>query len=220
VWPSFQNLIVNENINIEIVGNSMFDGIEFYRFYVDTITTLCSKSIPNKASICNYDFYYLPSIKEKYKFWLEKYKYPLPPPDEMPETFYGGNPLCLPYRPPFSSELKQHIDYYLLALDVNTRQVFFLSGKNIFLNKAVHLYPPENNTLPDNIKDWALPYKLEYIKDRLYSYQVTKVQEKDIIISDAEKLVLLLNGEEYGKEIKLRVTFWNKEPEELDIIEL
>ncbi|MCP3930998.1 MAG: hypothetical protein GY705_18090, partial [Bacteroidetes bacterium] len=64
---------------------------------------------------------------------------------------------------------------------------------------------------------WELPYKLAYIRDRLYAYQVSSVTEEDIVSRDTEKIILEVIGEEYGQERKMEVTFYNADPELLEI---
>ncbi|MCB0482843.1 MAG: hypothetical protein KDC83_15545, partial [Flavobacteriales bacterium] len=193
-WAGFRNGLITEG-NHTIVGNTMYDGVEFYRFYKDTLETLSSCQNNDEYSklgcCCRIHYYYYPEEKKKHDEWIDQKGYPPPPPPPMPEILrFGGDPKCLPYNLPFSEKWKQRMDYYLLALDTETREVYFISGKNIYLTKAAHLYPPVNKELPASIKDWAKPYKLEYIKDRLYAYQVPIVTEENIVTQDEEKMVL------------------------------
>lgn len=223
VWKDFQGSLLTDK-GRNVVGNIMFDGLEFYRFYKDTVEVLPHRSGKYNSSMSSWEanhYYQTHPEERKKRDELVQKGYPPPPPppsEHMPEILkFGGNPKCLPYNLPFSEKWQRRMDYYLLALDTETREVYFISGKNIYLTKAAHLYPPVNKELPASIKDWANPYKLEYIKDRLYSYQVPIVAEENIVAQDEEKMILEVTGMEYGKEIKLRVTFNIAAPEELEI---
>ncbi|MCP3931152.1 MAG: hypothetical protein GY705_18870, partial [Bacteroidetes bacterium] len=223
VWPSFIDLIGTGNYD-EIAGSSMYNNVTFYRFYKDTLGVLFKRKTGKYNDIgpyFRYDYFYQPEIKKEHQEWQRKTqsKAPYPPPEPMPEypNHFGGNPKCLPYKPPFDDEWKGGFDYYLLALDKDTRKVYFISGKDIYLSKAIHLYPPVQDELPENIVSWELPYKLAYIRDRLYAYQVSSVTEENIVSRDEEKIILEVTGEEYGQERKMEVTFYNADPELLEI---
>lgn len=219
VWKDFQRKLITDKQS-NIVGNLMFEGIEFYRLYKDTVEVLYHRIGKYKSSkgYCKIDYYHHPEERKKYDDHMDRHGYPPPPPETLPEVLrFGGDPKCLPYNLPFSEKWKKRMDYYLLALDTKTREVYFLSGKDIYLTEAIHLYPPVNKEVPESIKDWAYPYKLEYIKDRLYRYQVVFVEKDHIVFEDEQKMILEVKGDEYGKQLDLRVTFWNDNPEVLDI---
>ncbi|MCP3933728.1 MAG: hypothetical protein GY705_32080, partial [Bacteroidetes bacterium] len=160
-WPSFIDMIGTGNYD-EIAGSLMYNNVQFYRFYKDTLDVLFKRKTGKYYDIdpySRYDYFYQPEVKKKHQEWQRKnqtnisYPPPPPPPEPMPEypNHFGGNPKCLPYKPPFDDEWKGRLDYYLLALDKDTRKVYFISGKDIYLSKAIHLYPPVQDELPENI---------------------------------------------------------------------
>ncbi len=220
-WPSFIDMIGTGNYD-EIAGSLMYNNVQFYRFYKDTLDVLYKRGTGKYYGIdpyARYDYFYQPEVKKKHQEWQRKNQitYRPQPPVPLDHPIYGGNPKCLPYKPPFDDELKGRLDYYLLALDKDTRKVYFISGKDIYLSKAIHLYPPVQDELPENIVSWELPYKLAYIRDRLYAYQVSSVTEENIVSRDEEKIILEVTGEEYGQERKMEVTFYNADPELVEI---
>jgi len=203
-----------------ILFTTFFENLEFYYIYKDTIETLRSR--PNKDlnnyGSTRYDYYYQPEEKLKNQQSLEKYGVHRPPPSRFPPLIKnGGDPNCSFYNPHLSEKMKGRTDYYLVALDTKTKEVYFISGKDIYLTKALKLYPPINNSAPKNIAEWKLPYKLQYIKDRLYHYQVSDISEDNIVSINNEKVVLNVSGTEYGKKIELKVIFHNDNPEVLSI---
>ncbi len=217
-WPSYQNFITDGATGI--VGNSPSKNIEFYRIFKDKEDFLCKQVVSGSGgqiTTCRYDLFYSPEQKERHRQSMEEHGYPPPPPEPIPEYLFEENPKCSPYGTTFSQKWKKRFDYYLLALDVETREIFFISGKDIYLTKSVHLYPPEEKELPENIREWGLAYKLDYIKDRLYCYQVASVKEDNIVFIDDQKLVLNVKGEEYGTGQTYKVTFYNNRPEILEI---
>jgi hypothetical protein len=61
---------------------------------------------------------------------------------------------------------------------------------------------------------------LEYVKDRLYQFQVPVVNEANIIERDDAKLVFVVDGKDRGKDVKLKVTLNRSSPELLDVIRI
>lgn len=217
-WPKYHNLLTEGNN--KIVGSTPRKGIEFYRIYKDKEDYLCRRSdwgASGRNKTCRYDLFYNPQQKKVFDLWMDKNGYPPPPPEPIPENLYDEDPKCLPYGTFFHQKWKQQFDYYLVALDIESREVFFISGKDIYLTKSIHLYPPEKKETPKMFQDWELSYKLDYIKDRLYCYQVTEVKKENIVTNDNEKLVINVQGEEYGVKYKYKISIKNNNPEILEI---
>ena len=222
-WSEYQGLLSEGRT--WIVGNTTHDfgDIEFYRIYKDKEDYLFRQSSwPSRRQQMTgrHDLYYSPERKKEHDQWMDQSGHPPPPPEPIPANLHDGYPNCAPYGVTLEQRWKQLFDYYLIALDVKTREVFFVSGKDIYLTKSVHLYPPGEKKPPPSIKDWELRYKLDYIKDRLYCYQVTEVSEKNIVSQNDRQMVLKVNGEEYGQQTVYQVTFRNRSPEILKIEKL
>lgn len=221
-------------------------NIEFYKFYKNTKEILirrsgkltesqrsfgnpwCEIEIPyslgyeqGKPSLFRYDLYYHPSLKSNFdeRFLKPCNQYAPPPPLEPVEERVYFERICPPHEPtPTHNFIRQPVDHYLLALDVETREVYFISGKDMYLSRATALYRyGESPQEPRDISEWELPEKLVYIQDRLYRYRVDRIKEGNIILNDGTKIVLELEGEEYGKKLKLRVTYYEEKPEILDV---
>lgn len=217
-WAPFQSLIFDETGNY-ILGNTIHPDIEFYRIYKDTVDQLF-KRLPNgEIDSPRFFDYYNPDLKREHESYYKRTGHPYPPLDPVFKLYCVGgkwNP-CIPYDPPFPEDWQTHLDYYLVALDTKTRGVYFISGRNIYLSKAMHLYSPTSKEPPADIRNWELPYKLAYLRDRLYRYQVAYLGPENITLSDNEKMVLTAVGEERGKAISLKITFFFSRPELLDI---
>ena len=122
------------------------------------------------------------------------------------------------------------VNHYLLALDTKTRDVFFVSGKDIFLSEVGPLYTDMkvtrdgervlnfDDTYYSLLKDYSY-YRYTYIQDRLYCYLVERLDRSNVIYEDEEKVVLRCKGKEYQylKEIELEVTLYFDDPENLEI---
>jgi hypothetical protein len=120
------------------------------------------------------------------------------------------------------------VNHYLLALDTETRDVFFVSGKDIFLSEVGPLYTDMkvgrdgerilnfDDTYYSLLKDYSY-YRYTYIQDRLYRYLVERLDRSNVIYEDEEKVVLRCKGEEYKKEIELEVTLYFDDPENLEV---
>lgn len=223
-WKPFQGLITSGKRTI--VGNTINENIEFYRFYKDTVETLhrSKRKISNESLLRTHYYYHPDEAKredERQEAWVKEFGDSiLPPPPYPPEPFpefIGGISDCSPYNIAFAAAWKKRIDYYLLALDPSTREVFFLSGKDIYLTKAMHLYQAGYKTKSKNSKEISLALLLEYIKDRLYAYQVKSVEESHIIAKDENGILLELEGVEYGNIISLKVKFSFNTPDLLEI---
>jgi len=121
------------------------------------------------------------------------------------------------------------VNHYLLALDTETRDVFFVSGKDIFLSEVGPLYTDmkvkwDNSKRILNFDDthyYLLKdsdyHRYTYIQDRLYCYLVERLDRSNVIYEDEEKVVLRCKGEEYKKEIELEVTLYFDDPENLEV---
>lgn len=235
---------LSDTMNIVVAEARINSKYEFYKFYKDTIEIFATSRYldyeeffdpgepwaydKKKSTWFHYDFFNFPHLKQlvaqdqpyphQYKLlevaseWEEQRKL-------TQRVVY-----CPPETPPSPfGMIKRPVDYYLLALDVKTREVYFISGKGIYLSKAAGLYvSPKNHTgsIPyryTELPAWTIYEKFQYIQDRLYEYQVAEVGEENVLESDEEKMVLQLQGEEYGVPLTLKVVFYNKSPEVLDI---
>lgn len=238
---------LSDTMSIIVAETRLHDSIEFYKFYKDTIEVFALNRYHDVAPDFDpgepwaydeargiwfhYDFFNFPYLK---KLVAQDKPYPhqyrlLDVAEEWKEALKLAQRVvyCPPETPPSPyGMIKRPVDYYLLALDVRTREVYFISGKGIYLSKAAGLYvSPKKHAdiMPyryTELPPWTMYEKLQYIKDRLYRYQVAAVREEDIIESDEEKMVLKLKGEEYGVPLTLKVVFYNKSPEVLDIEQL
>ncbi len=202
-----------------LVATSISDGVEFYRIWKDTATVLCSNIMEECSTCyCRYDYYYLPTIKQgDQQFHLSCNGCPPKPPEiyDIPKR-YNGTPIGFPYDVWKGNPLDNRIDYYLIALDVKKNRIYFISGKDIFINNATHLYEGLKN-VDDNIDFPSLEHKLVYIQDRLYKYQVKEITKENIVKQDEKSMTLMLEGKERGTAIKLEVVFHDDTPELLKI---
>ncbi|MCG8332304.1 MAG: hypothetical protein MI974_31750 [Chitinophagales bacterium] len=209
--------------------------IEYYKFFLDTVLWLERIPDPQFSDLgtsrqdSRYDLFYQPQAP------------PIPPVplrNSLAESRYLAG--CS-YGYNYDS-IKNHYDlvyrsaplpsnHYLLALNTETRDVYFLSGKDIYLSESIALYVPPwyeefnksyyiNYIEPkEQIYERFInsQYVFTYIQDRLYRYLVERLDEDDVIYKDEEKMVLRCQGEEYKEPLELEVTFYYDNPEELEI---
>lgn len=239
-YPIFEPIQLDNKYRLVVGSTRMYGNVEFYKFYKAKDEVLIRRPNKNNTEVKNvnglwcgvsdgffgegegtqyrYDLYYRP---EKQKDKVEGLPEPCayPPPNELNSIHKIYDNVCPPYKPlPAYGRIIEPVDHYLVALDTKTREVYFLSGKDIYLSKATTLYRPgESPQEPADINKWELPEKLVYIRDRLYRYRVDKVKEDNIITKDDDKMILEVKGEEYNKPITLRVIFYNATPEMLSI---
>jgi len=119
-------------------------------------------------------------------------------------------------------------DHYLLAFDRETNEVYFLSGKDIYLTNSIPLYAGavrnEEGTFELNHQQTAYS-ELEknrwilymYLQDRLYRYLVERLSNEHVIYEDEEKLVLRCKGKEYDEPVDIEVVYHFADPENVDI---
>lgn len=243
-FPIFEPVKLANKYRLVVGSTRMYGYIEFYKFYKSKDEVLVKRpgkyatkeagvqedwcGVPEgyfgqgEGTRYRYDLYYHPEKREDKVNPPYPCEY-LPPaplyPRQISDVFEN---ICPPEEPisPYD-RIKQPVDHYLVALDTKTREVYFLSGKEIYLSKATTLYrfgksPQE----PEDMSKWQLPEKLTYIRDRLYRYLVDNVKEEDIVSQDDEKITLEVEGEEYGQPLRLRVHFYHATPEMLDIEKL
>lgn len=226
-----------------VVGDTRhYKKVEFYRFYKYGPECLLKRESkyteqeggPGKKW-CGVRGYYGDGKRRWYRwdfFYPQAYSKMLKPYfpariDELGMCAFQPPPPPRPSEPPFEdvcpptmpdTESDSFADNYLLALDTDTREVYFISGKDIYLSKAVNLYTwGKSPQEPDLNAEWELPARLFYMRDRLFRYNVRKIEEKHIVQNDDEKITVQVDGEEDGKTIKLRVTMYKARPEMLEI---
>jgi hypothetical protein len=108
-------------------------------------------------------------------------------------------------------------DYYLLALNKKTREVYFISGPDILLSECVDLYNPAQFNAA--FIDWDLSLQLSYIQDRLYQYQIPIIVESEHIQSIRDdKMLLRIPGVIRGKPVMLSVEINLLSPEDILVI--
>ncbi|MCG8332305.1 MAG: hypothetical protein MI974_31755 [Chitinophagales bacterium] len=129
------------------------------------------------------------------------------------------------------NSIARPVNHYLLALGTRTRDVYFLSGKNVFLSEITPLYIKgkydswskqlliNHEATKDEVEEFLndSTQVFTYIQDRLYRYLVERLDEDNVIYKDEEKMVLRCQGEEYKEPLELEVTFYYDNPEELEI---
>ena len=216
------------------------DRIEYYKLYMDTTLILKRAADPqfDGASFNPYPFRYDAFYQPKWE-WIEKKGMPPPPPPPLGSypparrlsactMGYNYDTVYNHYDIPYDLIFKE-VNHYLLALDTRTRDVYFLSGKDIFLTESVPLYlrmikdfdtgqPKINNTRPDYEElRTREPILLWYIQDRLYRYLVERLDETNVTYRDDEKIILRCQGQEYKQPLELEVTLYFDNPEVLDI---
>ncbi|MEQ8703331.1 MAG: hypothetical protein RIC19_05405 [Phaeodactylibacter sp.] len=224
-----------------------YRDIEYYKIYVDSLLLWHKREDPQFADSISwddfnndniYDTYYQPQWKTITERAL-RYSYPLVvSPEPLPARYLSqcawANSLGAAnnhYDYPYHYIKQPRANHYLLALDTETRDVYFISGKNIFLTKTVPLYLPyvvdkeARRRVPvHRDPDYSQLYKkgdwrmlFTYIQDRLYRYLVERLDRSNVIYEDEEKVVLRCKGEEYKKEIELEVTLYFDDPENLEV---
>lgn len=240
------------HLRIVVGTKRIYDGVEFYKFYKNRDEILFKRPSKyteqtggpgapwcevgnffghNEKSWYRFDYYYHPEYKTEYK--LEKKQplscenisppYPLSPPNitDLVTNPFMDYKFGDEFRSPYSF-IDHSVDHYLVALDTKTREVYFVSGKDIYLSKATALYRFGGNgpQEPESLEKWELSEKLTYIRDRLYRYRVESVKEENIISKDDIKMILEVSGWDYDNKIKLKVTFFNATPEMLKVEEI
>ncbi|MCR9098420.1 MAG: hypothetical protein NXI25_00620 [bacterium] len=224
-----------------------YRDIEYYKIYMDTLLLWHKREDSQFADSMSwdgfnndniYDTYYQPQWKAITERAL-RYSYPLVvSPEILPARYLSqcswANTLDTAYNHydyPYHYIKQPRANHYLLALDTETRDVYFISGKDIFLTKTVPLYLPyvEDKEARRRVPvhrdpDYSYLYKkgdwrmlFTYIQDRLYRYLVERLDRSNVIYEDEEKVVLRCKGEEYKKEIELEVTLYFDDPEHLEV---
>lgn len=172
----------------------------------------------NSHAWYRFDTYYFPELKEANR----------PPLPINADTLYYNCYHQLPVRNVID-DLKEPADFYLLALDTRTREVYFLSGEGIFLSAAInlaqsqsggHSYQTEIDPKTKRPAPLLLETKLCYIRHRLFQYLVGRVTKEHIVEMTDEKIVLEVTGRPFPfrpNPYKLRVTFYEKRPEQLEV---
>jgi hypothetical protein len=241
---------VNASITYKCVSAEhrfYYRNIEYYKIYVDTLLLWHKREDPQFADSISwdsfnnddiYDTYYQPKWKTITERAL-RYSYPLVvSPDILPARYLSqcawANTLDTAYNHydyPYQYIKQPRANHYLLALDTETRDVYFVSGKDIFLTKTAPLYLPyvvdkearrrvPVHRDPDYSQlyekgDWRMLFT--YIQDRLYRYLVERLDYKDVVYEDEEKIVIRCEGEEYQEQVELEVTLYFDDPENLEI---
>ena len=171
----------------------------------------------NSHAWYRFDTYYFPELEGANR----------PPLPINADTLYYNCYHQLPVRSVID-DLKEPADFYLLALDTRTREVYFLSGEGIFLSAATNLtqsgehpYKTNIDTQTNRPAPWLLQFKLCYIRYRLYQYLIERVRKEHIVEMTDEKIVLEVTGRPFPfrpNPYKLRVTFYEQRPEKLDVV--
>ena len=241
---------LNGTINYKFVSAERrfyYRDIEYYKIYVDTLLLWHKREDPQFADAISwedfnndniYDTYYQPQWKTITERAL-RYSYPLVvSPEPLPARYLSqcawANTLDTAnnhYDYPYYYIKQPRANHYLLALDTETRDVYFISGKDIFLTKTVPLYlpyvvdkearrrvpvhrDPDYSQLYER-RDWRILFT--YIQDRLYRYLVERLDYEDVVYEDEEKIIIRCEGEEYQEKVELEVTFYFDDPENLEI---
>jgi hypothetical protein len=240
-FPVYEPLPHPLNLNYKrVVGERrIYPQVQFYRFYTIGKESLIRREskYTRQASgpgeewcpVGNlledgdrrwyrYDFYYHPEYRQSLKrYEVKRYKVQgdtcyYPPPPSFPISVRNLNTY------PDYAYPEANSNYYLVALDTFTRQVYFVSGEEIYLSRVVNLYSPGDNPHQmDPDRKWAQPEQLLYLQDRLYQYRVDDLTEEHIIFNDEEKIVLKVQGLEDGRPLPLRVTMYKARPEMLEV---
>ncbi|MCB0639473.1 MAG: hypothetical protein KDC54_22760, partial [Lewinella sp.] len=113
-------------------------------------------------------------------------------------------------------------DHYLVALDPTTKEVYFISGPDIYLSKVLPLYYSTQFSNKYEVaipfRDWTPSAQHYYVLDRLHQYGVEVVGSQHELERDEEKIVFLLPPTLYGYgTIKATVYFDNPEVVEVEI---
>lgn len=163
-----------------------------------------------------YDTYYHPHLANE----------EAPPAPINADKWYNNCYSHIPFRTAYD-DLAEPADFYLLALDTFTREVYFISGDGIYLSAASNLYklgyhPNKVGINPDDGKpvEWFLKWKLCYIRDRLHQYLIEDLTQDHIVTMDDKKIVVEVTGRPFPfrpKPYRVRATFYEDRPELLDI---
>lgn len=129
------------------------------------------------------------------------------------------------------------VSLYWVAMDELTREVFFVSGEGIFLSPAVRLYHFGRNPyyIYDEINYWSRSdkigpfiwfnkddiierrFKLRYISDRLFQYGVFGILQNEVVEETLTKTVVETQSHYPVKGRRLRATFYEDRPEEIEV---
>lgn len=122
------------------------------------------------------------------------------------------------------------IEHYLLALNTETKDVYFVSGDNIYLSYAIELYVPkipafndgerELNQKGDNFRYLLYDQKnlLAYLQDRLYSYGVERLEPEHIVYQDLYRIRVECKGRLPGKgQVGIRASMEKLNSEWIDV---
>jgi hypothetical protein len=223
--------------------------IEFYKLYLDTFLYLQTVPDPqfhnndddlNHSQVppaIKYDLFYQPNIPYQQKGDDKEYLIPTPLNTPLLDIkylagcTYGYNfdtirhHYDLAYR-----AISKAVNHYLLALNTENRDVYFISGKDIYLSESIPLYKrpkydvatkeyrithSEDESYADTFFKSTILY--DYLQDRLYRYLVERLDESNVVFRDKEKMVLRCQGKEYKKPLELEVIFYYDNPEELEV---
>lgn len=197
-----------------------FDNIEFYRIYKPSRETLVRKeSKYTRLRIEPWNIYGGEWVRREL-FWDNKKCPPLrskegvppPPPPPPPPVKRIQKPGSLSYHLRPEHGVKSRSDFYLLALNTKTREVFFVSGPDVFLTKVLPFYDWSYTDLEKEYKldfiSWETRYQLHYIQDRLYQYLIPALAEEHITYKDDEKMIIEVGGLRLGWPIPIKATIF------------
>ncbi len=107
-WPSFIDMIGTGNYDDEIAGSLMYNNVQFYRFYKDTLDVLYKRGTGKYYGIdpyARYDYFYQPEVKKSIRNGKGKIKLPIghnhqyhwviPSMVEIPNAFPTNRPLMM-----------------------------------------------------------------------------------------------------------------------------
>lgn len=119
---------------------------------------------------------------------------------------------------------------YWVALDENSKEVFFISGEDIFLSPAVRLYlrretryvthlDRSRTNMRQPIFDFkeGFSLKLQYIADRLFQYGVFEILKSEVVQENWAKTVVETQSHYPIKGRRLRATFYEDRPETIEV---
>lgn len=214
--------VYDQSLSKKQVGFGITDSdIEFYRIMVSKPTMLFRK----KSSLTTVQI-------DEWTVEGEWYRYPTLLKDDLDDKYtLGSSNLPTMATLPVNCETyglsnfkmekavncPYPFDYYLLALNKKTREVYFISGPDILLSECVDLY----NLAPSNVafieRDRNL--QLSYIQDRLYQYQIPMIIESEHIQSIRDdKMLLRIPGVIRSKPVMLSVEINLFSPEDILVI--
>jgi hypothetical protein len=137
--------------------------------------------------------------------------------EELKEPYLDWIQACPEEHDDLLNYFNEEMKFYLLAIDVKTNQIYFLSGEDILLSKSTDLYgySNRNGLIEPDFSKRNLINKLSYIKDRLYSFQVKKIDESQVILNSPSQLVIQTKGYKDKQQINIKATLNYDNPEEL-----